>query len=48
VPGKVKVSDWGLLDYKEAWDRQEALFKAMVDAKFAERASLIRSKKHPY
>jgi len=37
VPGKVKVSDWGLLDYKEAWDRQEALFKAMVDAKFAER-----------
>ncbi|MCA0426687.1 MAG: lipoyl(octanoyl) transferase LipB [Bacteroidetes bacterium] len=37
MPGKVKVSDWGLLDYKEAWDRQEALFKAMVDAKFAER-----------
>lgn len=37
MPGKVKISDWGLLDYKEAWDRQEVLFKAMVDAKFAER-----------
>jgi lipoyl(octanoyl) transferase len=29
--------DWGLIDYKEAWDKQEALFKEKVDLKFANR-----------
>jgi lipoyl(octanoyl) transferase len=29
--------DWGLIDYQEAWDRQEALLKQKVDIKLAER-----------
>jgi lipoyl(octanoyl) transferase len=33
----VHFVDWGLEDYKEAWDRQEALFKQKVDLKFANR-----------
>jgi lipoyl(octanoyl) transferase len=34
---EVKFIDWGLVDYKEAWDRQELLFKEKVDLKFANR-----------
>jgi lipoyl(octanoyl) transferase len=34
---KVFVQDWGLMDYQEAWDRQEALFKGIVDQKVANR-----------
>src|SRR5581483_10566506 len=30
---KVTFQDWGLTDYKEAWDRQEALFAETVDLK---------------
>ncbi len=30
---KVIFQDWGLIDYKEAWDRQEALFADTVDLK---------------
>lgn len=37
MPRQVKISDWGLLDYKKAWDQQELLFKELVDAKFLER-----------
>ncbi len=33
----VHFIDWGLLDYKEAWDKQEELFKQKVDLKFANR-----------
>ena len=29
----VKFEDWGLIDYKEAWDKQEVLFSATVDLK---------------
>ncbi|MDB5112909.1 MAG: lipoyl(octanoyl) transferase [Mucilaginibacter sp.] len=32
---KVKVQDWGLIDYKEAWDKQEALFADTVKLKIA-------------
>lgn len=31
--GKVKVLDWGLKAYQEAWDGQEELFNAIVDTK---------------
>jgi lipoyl(octanoyl) transferase len=31
----VHFIDWGLIDYKEAWDKQEDLFKHKVDQKFA-------------
>jgi len=34
---KVKVEDLGLVDYKEAWDYQETLFKQVVAAKLANR-----------
>ncbi|HEX3387371.1 MAG TPA: lipoyl(octanoyl) transferase LipB [Mucilaginibacter sp.] len=30
---QVQFQDWGLIDYKEAWDRQEALFAQTVDQK---------------
>jgi len=34
---KVIFEDWGLVDYQEAWDRQEALFSAVVAQKTANR-----------
>ncbi len=36
---KVIFEDLGLIDYKEAWDYQENLFKATVDQKMANRNS---------
>jgi len=30
---KVEFKDWGLIDYKDAWDKQEALFGKTVDLK---------------
>lgn len=33
----VHFIDWGLMDYKDAWDKQEDLFKQKVDLKFANR-----------
>ncbi|HVV54999.1 MAG TPA: lipoyl(octanoyl) transferase LipB [Mucilaginibacter sp.] len=30
---QVQFQDWGLVDYKEAWDRQEALFAKTVELK---------------
>jgi lipoyl(octanoyl) transferase len=33
----VHFQDWGLIDYKQAWDKQESLFKEKVDLKFANR-----------
>jgi len=32
---KVVFTDWGLIDYKEAWDRQEAIFSETVNLKTA-------------
>lgn len=34
---QVKFKDLGLIDYKEAWDYQEALFNEIVNAKLANR-----------
>lgn len=34
---KIHLQDLGLIDYKEAWDFQEKLFKANVDAKIENR-----------
>ncbi|WP_069658718.1 lipoyl(octanoyl) transferase LipB [Arcticibacter eurypsychrophilus] len=33
----VNFQDWGLIDYQEAWDRQENLFSAIVASKLANR-----------
>lgn len=32
---KVAVQNWGLIDYKEAWDKQEIIFDATVKQKIA-------------
>src|SRR5580698_7323646 len=32
---QVLFQDWGLIDYKEAWDKQEALFADTVNLKIA-------------
>ncbi|MEO8886471.1 MAG: lipoyl(octanoyl) transferase LipB [Mucilaginibacter sp.] len=37
---KVTVLDWGLIDYKEAWDKQEALFADTIKLK-------INLREHP-
>ncbi|MDF3078905.1 MAG: octanoyltransferase [Sphingobacteriaceae bacterium] len=36
---EVIFQDWGMLDYQEAWDKQEALFQKTVDLKIANRSS---------
>ena len=35
----VIFQDWGLLDYQDAWERQEMIFSATVNAKVANRTS---------
>lgn len=34
---KVKFEDWGLLDYKKAWDRQEEIFNLQIQRKLKNR-----------
>lgn len=34
---KVNFQDWGLVDYQEAWDRQESIFSSIVASKTANR-----------
>jgi lipoyl(octanoyl) transferase len=31
----INYIDWGLIDYKEAWDRQEGVFKEKIDKKLS-------------
>lgn len=38
----VKYNDKGLMDYKEAWDFQEVLFKKSIDMKIAKRDGKIK------
>ncbi|MFY8189645.1 MAG: lipoyl(octanoyl) transferase LipB [Bacteroidia bacterium] len=33
----VQFTDWKLIDYQSAWDKQEAIFKTLVDKKFEQR-----------
>ncbi|MGB3468046.1 MAG: lipoyl(octanoyl) transferase LipB [Cyclobacteriaceae bacterium] len=37
---------WGLIEYQEAWDRQEILFKSVVDLKIANRKAPEGEEKH--
>ena len=32
---KITLIDWGLKDYKEAWEEQEKLFQSTIDLKVA-------------
>lgn len=41
---KTNFIDWGLIDYQEAWDKQEAILKQKVDVKLAERELPIEDK----
>lgn len=34
---KVQLENWGLIDYQEAWSKQEEIFKSIVDLKMANR-----------
>ena len=45
---KVHFEDWGLIDYKEAWDKQEALFGATVAMKTANRNRMIATEGDEY
>jgi lipoyl(octanoyl) transferase len=45
---KVFFQDWGLTDYKEAWDRQEALFGRTVELKTKIRNRKITSEGDEY
>lgn len=36
---KITLIDWGLKDYKEAWEEQERLFQATIDQKTANRST---------
>ncbi|OCX51241.1 lipoyl(octanoyl) transferase [Mucilaginibacter sp. PPCGB 2223] len=51
---KVILQDWGLIDYKQGWDRQEALFadtvKAKIDIRNHEMAMIVaeRNGSHTY
>jgi lipoyl(octanoyl) transferase len=36
---KIKVEDWGLLDYQQAWDRQEEIFSETIREKTANRTN---------
>jgi lipoyl(octanoyl) transferase len=35
---KVIFQDWGLLDYQQAWDKQESIFSSIVDQKIRNRS----------
>ncbi|CAM3562340.1 lipoyl(octanoyl) transferase LipB [Sphingobacterium prati] len=35
----VQFQDWGLVDYQEAWDRQESIFKSVLDVKHDNRVN---------
>ncbi len=47
---EVIFSDWGLIDYKQAWDKQEMLFNQIVETKIsnrkAEDTTLIQTQSH--
>jgi lipoyl(octanoyl) transferase len=43
VNRQAQFIDWGLIDYQQAWDLQEQLFKAKVDAKLAHRIAGLDS-----
>lgn len=41
---KVEVQHWGLLDYKEAWDKQAALHQSVIDEKIFNRHNEDKAK----
>ena len=45
---KVIFEDWGLVDYQDAWDRQEALFAKVVQEKTSNRVNNTTHPTHNY
>jgi lipoyl(octanoyl) transferase len=43
MPIEVNFQNWGVIDYQEAWDKQEVLFKGKTDQKLAARTSTLAS-----
>lgn len=44
----VEKIDWGLIDYKKAWEQQETLFKQNIDLKIAQRKGETEEKTKNY
>ena len=42
MPRQVVLENWGLIDYKQAWDRQEQLFKAKTELKLSNRMNELQ------
>jgi lipoyl(octanoyl) transferase len=45
---KVAIQNWGLIDYKEAWDKQQAIFDSTVKQKMALREKEIATTGNAY
>lgn len=43
MPVAVHFQNWGIIDYQEAWDKQEVLFKEKTEQKLVARASNLAS-----
>jgi lipoyl(octanoyl) transferase len=43
MPVAVHFQNWGIIDYQEAWDKQEVLFKEKTEQKLAARTSNLSS-----
>jgi lipoyl(octanoyl) transferase len=43
MPVAVHFQNWGIIDYQEAWDKQEVLFKEKTEQKLAARTSNLAS-----
>lgn len=44
----IEKIDWGLIDYKKAWEQQETLFKQNIDLKIAQRKGETEEKTKNY
>ncbi|WP_207533805.1 lipoyl(octanoyl) transferase LipB [Desertivirga arenae] len=45
---KVFFQDWGVIDYKEAWDKQEEVLSSIVNQKTENRVSGVHTPTHNY
>jgi len=45
---RVEILDWGLIDYKSAWDKQTQIFQQVIDQKVANRSLENKLPTHNY
>ena len=48
MKNEVQYIDWGLIDYKEAWDKQTTLFNQLVDRKTSQQHFIFCEHPHVY